>query len=137
MNSQLLIEAFVRQTMVLIAQVATTAGGRTPLTRVADQVFRDLTAALEEQGVRRKVVADMFGMALRSYQQKVRRLNESASETGRSLWEVVYEHVADEQVVPRVALLARFRRDDPASVWDGTCDGGEYPMTLFRKPLPE
>src|SRR5688500_2738768 len=56
MNSRLLIDAFVRQTMVLIAQVATMAGVRTPLAHVANQVFLDLTQALEQQGLGRKVV---------------------------------------------------------------------------------
>jgi hypothetical protein len=62
MNTKLLIDAFVRQTTVLIAQVATAAGVRTPLAHVANQVFLDLTQALEEQGLGRKVVADMFGL---------------------------------------------------------------------------
>ena len=37
---------------------------------------------LERQGVGKKVAADMFGLALRSYQLKLQRLQESASEGG-------------------------------------------------------
>jgi hypothetical protein len=116
MNSKLLIDAFVRQTTVLIAQVATMAGVRTPLAHVANQVFLDLTQALEEQGLGRKIVADMFGLALRSYQQKVDRLLESASASGITLWEAVHRHIAEHSVVPRAELLRRFASDDPASV---------------------
>jgi hypothetical protein len=45
--------------------------------QVAKQVFLDLTRELEEQGVSGKVSADMFGMALRAYIRKVRRLSEA------------------------------------------------------------
>src|SRR5687767_9247846 len=116
MNSKLLIDAFVRQTMVLIAQVATMAGARTPLAHVANQVFLDLTQALEEQGLGRKVVADMFGLALRSYQQKVDRVMESASSSGMTLWEAVHRYITERNVVQRAELMRRFAKDNPDSV---------------------
>jgi hypothetical protein len=58
MDSRRLIDAIVRQTTILIAQVSTTAGIRSPLARVADQVFLELSRELEGQGVTRKVAAD-------------------------------------------------------------------------------
>ena len=79
MLAKLLIDAIVHQTTVLIAGVSTAAGIRAPLAHVADQVFVDLSRAIEEQGVGRKVAADMFGLALRTYQKKVQRLSESSS----------------------------------------------------------
>ena len=79
MNSKLLVDAIVRQTTVLIAQVCTAAGVRAPLAHIADQVFLGLSREIEAQGVGRKIVADMFGMALRSYQKKVQRLAESGA----------------------------------------------------------
>ena len=63
MTIQLLIDAIVRQTTVLIAQLATSGGA---LAHVANQVFLDLANELEAHGVSRKVSADMFGMALRA-----------------------------------------------------------------------
>lgn len=63
MNVQVLISAVVRQVTVLIAQLATSGGARAPLAQVANQVFLELAAELENQGVGRKVSADMFGMA--------------------------------------------------------------------------
>lgn len=116
MNSRLLVDMIVRQTMVLIAQIATTEGVRTPLAHIAGQVFMDLTQALEQQGVGRKVVADMFGLALRSYQQKVERLGESVSSGGVTLWEAVHRHLSEKQVVSRAELLSRFAGDNPTSV---------------------
>src|SRR5262245_46477549 len=79
MDTRMLIDAIVQQTTALIAQLSTAAGIRAPLAHVADQVFVDLAREIERQGVGRKVVADMFGLALRSYQRKVQRLTESAS----------------------------------------------------------
>ena len=83
MDLKLLIDGIVRQTTVLIAQLSTSAGVRAPLAHVADQVFLELAREIEALGVGRRVAADMFGMALRSYQKKMQRLTESASEPGR------------------------------------------------------
>ena len=60
------------------AQLSTVAGIRAPLSRIADEVFLSLSRELESQGVTRKVAADMFGLALRSYQLKINRLTASA-----------------------------------------------------------
>ncbi len=89
MDIRLLTDTIVRQTTVLLAQIATASGVRAPLAHVANQVFLDLAQELESQGVRRKVVADMFGLALRSYQLKVRRLLET-SEVQQSTWRRVF-----------------------------------------------
>src|ERR1044071_4003616 len=78
MKSGLLIDAIVRQTTVLLAQLSTAAGIRAPLAHVADEVFVSLAREIEAQGIGRKVMADMFGLALRTYQKKVQRLTESA-----------------------------------------------------------
>ncbi|HEX4337672.1 MAG TPA: hypothetical protein VH062_17280 [Polyangiaceae bacterium] len=112
MNSQLLIDAIVKQTTILIAQLATAGGTRTPLADIAGQVFADLARELQRQGVSRKVAADMFGMALRTYRRKVQRLAESQTLTGRSLWEAVYEYVGSRPVATRADVLSHFRRDD-------------------------
>jgi hypothetical protein len=116
MNTKLLIDAIVQQTTVLIAQLSTAAGIRAPLAHVADRVFVDLAREIERQGVGRKVVADMFGLALRTYQKRVRRLAESASWQGRTLWEAVYEHVALHPDVRRSQIMERFRNDSQDDV---------------------
>jgi predicted acetyltransferase len=116
MNVRVLIDAIVHQTTILIAQLATTAGLRAPLAHVANQVFLDLVGELESQGVSRKVAADMFGMALRSYQQKVARLSESATDRGITLWQAVYQYLQEEEVASRADVLRRFRHDDVSSV---------------------
>lgn len=116
MNVKLLIDTLIQQTTVLIAQLATTAGIRAPLAHVANQIFLDLANELEGQGVTRKVAADMFGLALRSYQLKIQRLSESVTDRDRSLWEAVLDHIREQQVVRRADVLARFVHDDEASV---------------------
>ena len=61
-------------------------------------------------------MADMFGLALRSYQQKVERLSESASSGGVTLWEAVHRYLTEKQVTSRAELMQRFVGDNPTSV---------------------
>ena len=112
MRTHLLIDAVVRQTTVLIAQLATAGGFRAPLAHIADQVFRDLAQSLQEQGISRRVSADMFGMALRAYLRKVQRLSESTTFRGQLLWESVHSFVGQRDLVTRREVLKRFHRDD-------------------------
>jgi hypothetical protein len=116
MDTRHLIDSIVRQTTILIAQLATTAGIRAPLARIADQVFFELAREIEAQGVRRKVVADMFGIALRSYQKKINRLTESRSFRERTLWEAILEYAREQGTIGRDQILHRFRRDDASDV---------------------
>jgi len=116
MDTKLLIDAIVRQTTVLIAQLSTAAGIRAPLAHVADRVFVELAQEIERQGVGRKVVADMFGMALRTYQKRVQRLGESSSERGRTLWEAVYDYLSANEAVRRKQVELRFRHDSAENV---------------------
>jgi hypothetical protein len=116
MNSKVLIEAIMQQTTVLIAQLSTAAGIRAPLAHLADQVFLDLAREIERQGISRKVVADMFGLALRSYQKRVQRLTESASVQHRTLWQAVFEFVGEHERVSRKRIDERFRNDSAEHV---------------------
>jgi hypothetical protein len=112
MNLQLLIDSILRQATVLVAQLATAQGVRAPLANVANQVFLDLSNELNQQGVSRKVSADMFGLALRTYLRKIQRLSESSTDHGRSLWEAVLAYVDQRKIVNRADVLGRFHRDD-------------------------
>ena len=116
MNTKLLIDAIVHQTTVLIAQLSTASGIRAPLAHVADQVFLELSREIEAQGVSRKVVADMFGLAIRTYQKKVQRVTESGTARDRTLWQAVLEHLQQRGSCSRRELLAQFHRDDPIVV---------------------
>jgi hypothetical protein len=116
MESRILIDSIVRQTTVLIAQLATSAGIRAPLAHLADQVFLELSREIEQQGITRKVAADMFGLALRRYQRKVNRLRESVSFSERTLWQAVLELITERGSVTRAELAESFKRDDEADV---------------------
>lgn len=116
MDVKLLTDSIIRQTTVLLAQLSATAGIRAPLAHLADEVFLTLSEELEGQGVSRKVVADMFGMALRSYQRRVQRLRESATLPGKTLWESVIEELQREGRTTRRALLDKFPNDDPEAI---------------------
>jgi hypothetical protein len=116
MNIQLLIDSIVRQVTVLIAQVATSGGVRAPIAHLADQVFVELSNELQAQGVSRKVSADMFGMALRPYIRKLRRLSEGKTDAGKTLWQAVLDFISCEGMVTRARVLERFSRDDKLQV---------------------
>lgn len=112
MNAQLLIDAVVQQVTVLIAQLATSGGLRAPVAHIANQVFVQLARELESQGVSRKVSADMFGMALRAYIRKLRRLTEAETDPGSTLWRAVLEFIRSAPLVTRTQLRERFARDE-------------------------
>jgi len=116
MNEKILIDAIVRQTMILIAQLSTADGIRSPLSHVADEVFMSLVRELENQGLGKKVIADMFGLALRSYQQKVQRLSESATERGVTLWGAIHSFLVEAGSATRVQVLEQFKHDEPQNV---------------------
>jgi predicted transcriptional regulator len=116
MNPQILIDALVRQTMVLIARLSTVDGVRSPLSHIANEVFVGLVRELESQGVGKKVIADMFGLALRSYRQKVQRLSESVTTRGVTLWSAVHTFLADRESATRAELLAHFKHDEESTV---------------------
>ncbi len=116
MNAQILIDAVVRQTMILIAQLSTADGVRSPLSHVADEVFVSLVRELENQGLGKKVIADMFGLALRSYQQKVQRLGESATKRGVTLWGAIHTYLAECSSATRTEVLEHFKHDEEQKV---------------------
>lgn len=110
MNTKHLVEGIMQQTTVLIAQLSTAVGIRAPLAHVADKVFVDLAREIEAQGVGRKVVADMFGMALRTYQKRVQRLSESSTVRGKTLWQGVLDELQTGPATRR-RLRRRFEYD--------------------------
>jgi hypothetical protein len=83
-----------------------------PLGQAAERLFHGLACELHSMQVRRRVAADMFGMAPRAYLRKVRRAEESVTDHGYSLWQAVYEFVASTPGVELSQLARRFHRDD-------------------------
>jgi hypothetical protein len=127
MNVHLLIDAIVRQTMVLVAQLATAGGDRASLGHTANQVFLELTSELKRQGLSNTLIADLFGLSLRTYHNKVRRLSESVTDRGRPLWNAVLDFIQLQGTVTRAEVLTRFCRDDATlvkSVLSDLVEGG-------------
>lgn len=113
MSLQSLARALIRDTATLLAAVATKNGARMPLGPIADRFFHGLATELHAKQIRRRVAADMFGLVPRAYLRKVRRAEESVTEHGYSLWQAVYEHIAQAAGgVELSALTRRFHRDD-------------------------
>jgi len=116
MNTKTLIDSIVRQTTVLIAQLTASAGMRAPMAHLSDDMFLTLSKELEQQGLSQSVLADMFGVALRSYQRRVHRLQESPAGGRTTLWEAVLSHIEDKGPIARSEVLRRFGYDDPSTV---------------------
>ena len=114
MSLQLLIDDLVRQSMVMIARLATAGGARAPLAHMRDQIFLDLTEQLRHGGLGHKVIADMFSMSLRAYYTKLKKLEQSQYFRNRTLWQNVVDHMLENRIVSRNDLFQRFRHDDPA-----------------------
>jgi hypothetical protein len=131
MNTHLLIDSIVQQTMVFIAQLATAGGVRAPLAHVADQVFLDLTHELTAQGVTKKVIADMFGTALRTYHRRVQETLHSQTDSDRTVWEGVLGFVRSREPVSALEVQQRFLRDD-AEVVSGVFNDLVNPGLAYR-----
>src|SRR5215471_18235430 len=117
--------------MVFIAQLATAGGVRAPLAHVAEQVFQELTTELFRRGVKKNVIADMFGMALRTYHRRVRELGESKTESGRSVWEAVLGFIRRNGPVSGQEVLLRFAGDD-AEVVSGVLSDLSHSGLVYR-----
>jgi len=116
MRTKIMIDSIVRQTTVLIAQLASSAGLRAPLAHIADEVFLSLSRQLETEGVPQKVAADMFGLALRTYQRRVRRLREGGTEKGATLWPSILDYLKAHPGGTRGEVLHHFSAEEPAAV---------------------
>jgi hypothetical protein len=112
MTPQVLIQSIMQQTTVLIAQLATSGGVRAPLGSLAKHVFLDLSNELQSQGVRKNVIADMFGLSLRTFHRKMVELGESRTVAGRTVWEAVLDYVRHHEPVSAINVQERFARDD-------------------------
>lgn len=85
---------------------------RLPIAEAEEQLFLAVARRLEALGVSRKVAADMHGIAVRSYQKKLRRGGRNAPT--QTLWTGVLAFLVREGETTREKLVARFRRDDRA-----------------------
>jgi hypothetical protein len=109
-----LIGAIVRQTTVLLAQIATGTGPgeRATLAQTANQVFTSLVGELRTQGVSTKGIADMFGLTLRTFQHRLSRATESRTERGTTLWDALLAFLGERGSASRPEILERFAADE-------------------------
>jgi hypothetical protein len=112
-NADLLIHSIVQQTMVFAAQLATAGGARAPLASLANRIFLDLANELRQQGLTHSVIADMFGITLRTYHRRVRELEQSHTVEGSTVWEAVLGFLRENEPVSAARVHQRFALDDP------------------------
>ncbi|QQR90458.1 MAG: hypothetical protein IPJ88_01550 [Myxococcales bacterium] len=113
MELNLLVDGLVKQAMVLIAKVATTGGSRSPLAHLATQVFSELAEELRSKGLGHKVIADMFGISLRAYHAKPRRIRENPPARQANLWNEIVSFLENRPSAGRAEIIKQYPRTDP------------------------
>jgi len=121
MDVSLLIDAIVRQTIILIATLVRADGHRPGLERLANQVFLELNDELRRQGVRASLLAGLFGLKLRTYHDRVRRARESVTHEGEPLFQTVFAYIRDTGPVEQWQVEGEFI-DDHAKVLQAILD---------------
>ena len=91
MNSESTIDALLQQTMVLVARLATQDGARLSLAHVTETAFAELNRELQRQGVTTRVIADMLGMAPRTYHRHVEAARQAGPGQRRTVSQEVLE----------------------------------------------
>ena len=124
MNVQVLIDSIVRQTTVLIAQLATSAGARAPLAHVANQVFLELVGELKTyqgQSLWESVLEYVQGKGTVQRAEVLRRFHYDDEASVRGVLEdlvnsgMLFRAGRNQATTYRAANL-----DELAAVWQGT-----------------
>lgn len=114
MSRALLIDAVLRDFAELLATLATSGDARASVGNVTDDLFAHLAASLKRKGIRQKVVADMFGMPLSTFQRRVQQSEGGLNATGSTLGGAVLGYVGKLGRVTKEDLMQRFVREDDA-----------------------
>lgn len=110
--NETLTDHVLRHCASLIAELATSDGQRAPLDRLGDRLFLHLARELGERGLSTRVIADMLGMGLSTYLQKVARLQELELERQSTLSQMVYLWLRGREQATRAEVLHRFQQQD-------------------------
>lgn len=110
MSSSLLIDALLHQLARLVAQLAVEE--RSSLAHVADRFQLHLVQELRRRGLGHKVVADIFGLPLRTYHERIKRLDEDKRSRSRTIRDAMLAFVHGQSSVTRDSLDLRFRLED-------------------------
>jgi hypothetical protein len=121
MDLRVVIGAVLDQSATLVAHLATRGGQRAILSNVSSRMFLGMTRALQESGISRRVQADMFGMDLRAFRRKLRRVEASATDGHVSLWRAMLLEFRQREASQRAPmslddLTRRFHRDGEDAV---------------------
>lgn len=117
MNHGLLIDAIVRKTALLVADLAVRDPVPASLMHVTDLFFTAINEHLRSKHERpQRVIADLFGLPIRTYQHRVTVLSQSASLRGITVWEAIYRFVRAEEQVSRAEIGQRFHQENPELV---------------------
>lgn len=116
METRTLIHALVREFADLLAELATHDGMLVSVADVPDRLFLELSRAIERRGIGRKVVADLFGVTLRSLQRKTARVGDDVEVETRTAWSDALAFLHERGPVSRAAFEQALRRYDTATL---------------------
>lgn len=111
-TSDLPIETLVEHALVLVARAATQRGARPSLAHVGELAFATLNRELQRQGVTTKVIADMLGMAPRTYHRRVEE-SRSLPPPRRTVSEQVLELVQREPAISAHQVKQALAHESP------------------------
>lgn len=114
MDVESLVHLVAVQAAGLIGRLATSEGGRAPMATLESTFMRALVSELEQQGLSQRVIADMFGVSVRTYQRSLLRWG--APEGAGSLWAEVLEFVDRREVCSKEEIFAHFHAEESATV---------------------
>lgn len=129
MSERVLFRVLVSQSARLIARIITLTNARPNLAHLQEDFFYELSVHLQNYGVPRRVAADMFGLAMRSYLRRIKKYNDELSDREHqlSLWQIVYSKISESPDIQRQKLLDSFsfsHRDSVCSVLKHLCEAG-------------
>lgn len=110
MATSLLIDALLHQLARLVAQLAVEE--RSSLAHVADRFQLHLVQELRRRGLGHKVIADIFGLPLRTYHERIKRLDEHKLSRLKTIRDAMIGFVHGQSCVTRDSLDLRFRLED-------------------------
>lgn len=127
MNTALLIDGLLRECASLVAAITRAADHRPSLAELPSRVFAEVDDALRREGLRASLLADLFGLKLRTYHDHVRRARRLRAERPLPLIAELYRCMRDEGPVERWELDGRFADAHPkvfAAALDELVDSG-------------
>lgn len=114
MDRALLIDALVRRTADLVADLAIEGATNHSLGHINDLFFQAMDARLRStHGKPQRVIADIFRLPLRTLQHRLQTAADNLTVRDRTVWRAIYGHIQAQGPLDRSAIECRFVGERP------------------------